>query len=136
MNNQLKADKDRVLTELNFIKEEYFRAPEFALEELESFGFDISTDGRISIKTPGGYFRFKIENIERVILNVEIYYPENLNVDVREEDCGLVSDVVEDNLDALENLRSACRSGNEDLMNLFRSELDKVLARKEALIHA
>jgi len=135
-NEQLKADKVRVLADLNCIKNEYISDPDFALENLDMLGFDIGAKGKITIKTPGGYFKFMIERIDQITELVEMHYPENLENSFTNS-CQDNEDEIQDALtDASHNFTTALKSKNEGLINLFRSELDKVLARKDALLYA
>lgn len=102
-NQQLKADKDRVLAELNFIKNELhatldeiakayfaehktfaklegtpFTINEDVIEDLRCMGVDVSDKGQASIKTPGGHFAFPVHRFEAVIELVKKYYPADL----------------------------------------------------------
>jgi len=133
---QLKADKDRVLTDLLFIRSEYVSDPDFALENLGTFGYNIDKKGKITIKTPGGYFKFQIEDIDRIIELVENHYPEdseptftNSAVDVEDEIQTLLDN-------AKHNLKTARNSGNAGLIDLFTTELANAISRKMSLIYA
>jgi len=139
MNNEkqiaaLKADKDRVLAELNFVKQEFENDPDFALETLDIYGYQISTDGRIKITTPGGFFQFKIEDIERIIAQVEIYYPEDFDVDVTADNLELMNTLLEKIVEARENLKQARTAKNTGLIELFTQELAKIEAHKNLVL--
>ena len=135
-NEELKADKARVMTELKLVKELYESDPYFALENLDIFGYNINEKGKITIMIPGGFFSFKIENIDRIIELVEAHYPEdqkptytNSAIDYNGELQALIDD-------AKHNLNTAIASGNAGLIQLFTAELDKVNARKASLQYA
>jgi len=142
MNNEkqiaaLKADKGRVLAELNFIKEA-LTANDFqylnTVEDLQMYGYDIETNLRATISTPGGHFSFFITDIERIIAQVEIYYPEDFDIDVTADNLALMTTLLENIVEARENLKQARTAKNTGLIELFTEELAKIEAHKNLVL--
>jgi len=134
-NEQLKADKTRVLAELNFIKAEYEADPSNVVNNLFDFGYYVEQSGKVTIKTPGGQFSFMVSDYDRIIELVEAHYPEDLEQTFTNSCVDNEDEVHTAIQNARHNLKTAIASGNEGLVILFMSELDKANARKEALIY-
>ena len=139
----LKADKVRILTELNFIKQELSLFPDgvSAVPELQLMGIDVLENEKVKVQTRGGYFTFPLHRTSEIIELVKKYFPENLlpHKDVYRHTSGYKywwsplgctrmpgPDLYfpMDEPDNIHNFTTALKSGNKGLIELFSKALD------------